>query len=148
MSNIGQIGENFVAQWLKQEGYSILAQRWRSQRGEIDLIALSREILAFVEVKTRSPKNWDADGLLAITPLKQIKLSQTAALFLAKYPNLSNFMCRFDVALVKVAPPTSMGSSFEENIRQINLDQSVFYQGYQLTLLNYIESAFEQQGIY
>ena len=142
MSNLGRIGEDLVAQWLVQNNYSILAQRWRSSRGEIDIIALSHQALAFVEVKTRSPHNWDANGLLAITSQKQSKISQTALFFLAKHSHLSHLVCRFDIALVKVNSLSSSPTS-SENALQISLGKPVLYQGYQLTLLNYIESAFE-----
>ncbi len=149
MPNLGKIGEELVAQWLSQQEYSIVAHRWRCRRGEIDIIALLREeVLAFVEVKTRSQNNWDADGLLAITAKKQSKLSQTALFFLAQYPNLSSLICRFDVALVKVDNALPSRLSPSTNITQIQLGKSLIYQGYQLTLLDYLESAFDQPEYY
>ena len=64
MTEIGHLGEQFVSQWLKSQGWLILQERWRSRWGEIDLIARSSriEMLAFVEVKTRSGGNWDEGG--------------------------------------------------------------------------------------
>ncbi len=122
-SNPGCLGEALVAQWLLETGWEIWARRWRSRGGEIDLIAWQSPdtsqgelfvkegispdfprseggMVAFVEVKTRSPGSWDAGGLLAISPAKQSKLIQTAELFLAAHPEVADFPCRFDVALV------------------------------------------------
>jgi putative endonuclease len=99
--NTGKLGEEVVAQWLIKQGGEILHQRWRWKRGEIDLIAIVSSTLLFVEVKTRNRSNWDSDGLLAITPQKQAKILRTAELFLVKYPDLCDYPCRFDVAIVR-----------------------------------------------
>lgn len=107
--NTGELGEELVAQWLIAAGGEILHRRWRWRRGEIDLIAIAGadsklcepDTLLFIEVKTRNRRNWDADGLLAITPQKQIRLVRTAELFLVKYPQLATYPCRFDVAIVR-----------------------------------------------
>ena len=71
--NTGKKGEEVVAQWLISRGGKVLHQRWRWKRGEIDLIAIESNTLLFIEVKTRNRSNWDADGLLAITPQKQAR---------------------------------------------------------------------------
>lgn len=114
-------------------------------------------VLAFVEVKTRSPRNWDADGLLAITPQKQTKLWQAAQLFLSQSPGLANFPCRFDVALVSCQrvcqrsnseSPDHLSSSSETMGKTIasssmQLGQPLFRAGYRLILQDYIQSAFD-----
>ena len=50
---IGQDNENAAAEYLKQQGYEILAQNFYTRMGEIDLIARDDEYLVFVEVKYR-----------------------------------------------------------------------------------------------
>lgn len=142
MISIGQLGEQFVAQWLITQGWEILQQRWRSPWGEIDLIAqsLNPNQITFVEVKTRSRGNWDAGGILAITPHKQAKLTQTANYFLGEHPNLAELPCRFDVALVQYKKCHNF--SQEESCPGIILSQPIQWQGYQLTLLDYMEAAF------
>ena len=50
----GNLGENIAAEYLAKNGYKILERNWRfSRAGEIDIIALDRDALVFVEVKTR-----------------------------------------------------------------------------------------------
>jgi len=98
---VGDRGEILVAQLLKANGWEILETQWRCYWGELDLIACDRQWLLFIEVKTRSDRNWDADGSLAITPKKQAKLIKSASTFLAQNPQLSALACRFDVALVR-----------------------------------------------
>lgn len=103
MGQIGKLGEDFVAQYLENKGWTILHQRWRCPWGEIDLIAQTQgnsPQIAFVEVKTRQQFNCDHNGLLAITPKKQTKIWTTANAFLSEHPHLADCPCRFDVALV------------------------------------------------
>ncbi|MBD2298197.1 MULTISPECIES: YraN family protein [Nostocales] len=114
--DIGQQGEDLVTQWLQSTGWLILHRRFSCRWGEIDIIAQypGKEVgeqrckgaeeenstLAFVEVKTRSSRNWDAGGREAITPQKQAKLWRTAEMFLNQYPENAEYPCRFDVAIV------------------------------------------------
>ena len=171
--NVGELGEKLVAEWLKNRGWTILHHRWRCRWGEIDLIAqmgngelgmVSGErgvgsggnspllhqldpIIAFVEVKTRSRGNWDGDGLLAITPRKQAKIRQTAELFLADYPDFATVNCRFDVAIVNCQRLSqSSRSAATGNVIEgipVELGMPVQVGGYQFTLQDYIDSAFE-----
>ncbi|MFB8791936.1 MAG: YraN family protein [Potamolinea sp.] len=179
--NLGLLGEQLVAQWLQSQDWIILHHRWRCRWGEIDLIAQLGEMgrggdlgvggvgeissfpsygstLAFVEVKTRGKGNWDADGLLAITPAKQAKLWQTAALFLAERPDFASLPCRFDVALVNSmrlpqrwrdddtnASDSSLATSNVIQLPAVQLGQPVFVAGYQLILQDYLVSAFDIQ---
>ena len=52
--DIGRYGEERAAAYLKDRGYEIIERNWRSQTGEIDLIAREKDLLVFVEVKTRN----------------------------------------------------------------------------------------------
>lgn len=139
MVSLGELGEQVTAQWLQNQGWDILASRWRCRWGELDLVAynLTRELI-FVEVKTRQNKNWDADGLCAITPQKQRKLYRTAQMFLSAYPQFSELACRFDLALVKARLLTAR-SDCKDTLPPIKLNSPVFWQGYELTLTTYLE---------
>ena len=136
MTSIGKIAEQFVARWLIYQGWQILHERWRSPWGEIDVIAQHNHTdeIVFVEVKTRKSYNWDRGGVLAVTPKKQAKIRQTADYFLGQYPHLANHYCRFDVALVH--HKISCQSSDKSSNLVIKIGIPIYWQGYQLTLLN------------
>jgi putative endonuclease len=144
----GQLGEVLVAQWLEQQGQQILYQRWQCRWGELDLVVGDRPTgtLAFVEVKTRSPGNWDVNGLLAIRPAKQRKLWKAAAAFLGSHPHLEHLPCRFDVALVRcrVLPPGSGTNT--PGSQQIEPGLPIVREGCQLVLHQYLVAALEGPG--
>jgi len=97
---LGNLGENLVTELLKAQGWQILATQWHCRWGELDIVACDREWLIFVEVKTRTPNNWDLNGALAISKSKQKKIHLSALDFLRCHPQLYDLSCRFDVALV------------------------------------------------
>jgi putative endonuclease len=123
-----------------------LQQRWRCRWGELDIIAGLQTAdktewitLAFVEVKTRSRGNWDADGSLSITSQKQAKLWKAAELFLMAHPTLATATCRFDVALVQCER-----LSGSVDVSGVDGETVTIAAGHRLTLLDYIPSAFTQ----
>lgn len=155
--NTGALGEDLVAQWLQSQGWQILYRRWRCRWGEIDIIAQqsnakSQPTLAFVEVKTRSRSNWDADGLLSINRQKRSKLLQTSEIFLADHPELADMTCRFDVALVCCQQlPRNPQKLFDLSQRSparppstITIGLPVTIAGYHMVLKDYIASAFDE----
>ena len=53
-NELGKLGEELAVEFLQKEGYEILDTNWTFQKAEIDIIAQKENILAIVEVKTRS----------------------------------------------------------------------------------------------
>ncbi|MEL7085211.1 MAG: YraN family protein [Cyanobacteria bacterium J06597_1] len=99
---IGNLGEQLVCDRLQTLGWTIAARQWKCRWGELDIVAVRDSDLKFVEVKTRSHRNWDASGALAITPRKQRRLIRTAQVFLQQHPDYFSCNCIFDAALVSI----------------------------------------------
>jgi putative endonuclease len=57
-NELGKKGEKLAVDFLLKKGYTIRDTNWRFQKAEIDIIAQKEEILAVVEVKTRSTTNF------------------------------------------------------------------------------------------
>jgi putative endonuclease len=143
----GALAEALVAQWLTQQGWTILEKRWTCRMGEIDLIAYRSPApktpanLVFVEVKARSSGNWDADGLLAITAQKQLKLWRSAQLYLAKHPAYADLPCSFDVALVHCRRSRPSDTALSSSV-ELGKGQTIA--GHCLTLTQYLPAAFDR----
>jgi len=97
-STVGAEGETRIASHLEQHGFSILKRNFTVQSGEIDIIACKKELLVFVEVKTRSHVYFNTSEV--ITRSKQKKIILAAKAFLAHH-NFNDKVYRFDVALVE-----------------------------------------------
>jgi len=98
---LGREGEDRAAKFLAKRGYRILERNYRTRSGEIDLIALDRGVVVFVEVKTRTSDAFGAPEL-AVTPQKQQRMLK-AALGYMKYKKLHQVPCRFDVVAISGA---------------------------------------------
>ncbi|MBL7082852.1 MAG: YraN family protein [Candidatus Aminicenantes bacterium] len=92
---LGRSGEEIALRFLKNKKYKIITKNYRLFRGEIDIIAQKRNILVFVEVKTRRSKNFGFPEE-SVTPSKQQQIKKIAQGFLVKN-NLQDIECRFDV---------------------------------------------------
>jgi putative endonuclease len=95
---VGDAGEDAVADWYRAAGFAVVARNWRVREGEIDLIARRADVLVFCEVKTRRS---DAFGIPAeaVTFRKQARIRKLAALWLATNRGVAGEV-RFDVASV------------------------------------------------
>ena len=95
---LGQEGEDRAARFLEKRGYRILERNYQTKSGEIDLIAMHKDELVFVEVKTRTSGAFGAPEL-AVDFRKQQRMVK-AALGYLKYKNLHQMPCRFDVVAI------------------------------------------------
>lgn len=100
---LGRLGERIACRYLMRRGFDILARRYEGRFGEIDIIAFDGEVIAFVEVKTRSTRDY-GDPAEFVHWEKQQNLRRTAEQFIARY-DLGEHSYRFDIVSV-LAPGT------------------------------------------
>ncbi|WP_456729392.1 YraN family protein [Bradyrhizobium sp. USDA 3364] len=93
----GISAESRAAALLIAKGYRILARRFRTPYGEIDLVARRRNLVAFVEVKARASLD---DAAYAVTPRQQQRIVNAAQAWLMAHPEHAEFDLRFDAVLI------------------------------------------------
>ena len=94
---LGRKGEFLAAFYLRLKGYRILARRYKTPVGEVDLIARKQNTIAFIEVKARKKYQ---DGVEAITYKQQMRCTRAAKYFLAAKPEYAELDLRFDAMIV------------------------------------------------
>ena len=94
---LGLSAESRAAMVLIAKGYRILARRFKTPVGEIDIVARRRRSLVFVEVKARERAD---DAAEAVTGRAKQRIVAAAELWLARNPADAQSEIRFDVILV------------------------------------------------
>jgi putative endonuclease len=102
---LGKLGEDLACAELARRGYAVLARRYRTRFGEIDIIARDNGVTVFVEVKTRNGDEFGG-GAAAVTAWKQRKITQMAVDYLSRH-GLHDTPCRFDVVVVDLTGETA-----------------------------------------
>jgi putative endonuclease len=110
----GKIGEDIAVKFLSRKGYKILKRNYRYGHGEIDIIAMDKDVLIFVEVRVKfSDKFGSPEDSVTIKKREQLK--KIASAFIQM--NEVNFSeCRFDV----------IGITFKEGKFNINHIENAF----------------------
>jgi putative endonuclease len=95
---LGILGESLAAAELTRRGYAILATRFRSRFGEIDIVCARDDLVVFVEVKARRSAR-RGSAAEALSSRKRRRISAMALDYLAWTGQLAS-RCRFDVVAI------------------------------------------------
>ena len=82
---------------LRLKGYRILARRFKSGQGEVDLIAKRGPVIAFIEVKFRA--NAEA-AIESVSERQRRRILNAASTFIARHPRYAQITSRFDIMVV------------------------------------------------
>jgi len=93
----GLSAESRAAAFLIAKGYRILAKRFRTRYGEIDIVARRRNLLAFIEVKARATLD---EAAYAVTTRQQARIIEAAQAWLVAHPEHADFELRFHAMLI------------------------------------------------
>jgi putative endonuclease len=92
----GILAETLVALLLRLKGHRIVARRYATPVGEIDLVALKGKRLAFIEVKRRRTRD---DAAFSVTAKQKRRIVRAAQYWLASHPAFAGHDIAFDVVL-------------------------------------------------
>lgn len=93
----GRFAETLAAWSCRLLGFRVLAMRYRTPFGEIDLVLRRRSLLVFAEVKARPSLT---EALEALRPNQQARLAQAAEIYLRDHPVHSACSIRFDLIAI------------------------------------------------
>jgi putative endonuclease len=94
---VGLSAESRAAAFLIAKGYRILARRYRTPVGEIDIVARRRKVLVFAEVKARNRLD---DAAEAVSDRTKLRIVAAAEFWLSQHPDDVTSEMRFDAVLV------------------------------------------------
>ncbi|BAS27481.1 YraN family protein [Limnochorda pilosa] len=101
--SLGAWGERLAQVYLEGLGYRILERNLRSRLGELDLVALDGQTLAFVEVRTRRSSRLGGPEE-SVDGAKRARLARLAAAYLQRFPSHRGRPVRIDVVTVRIRP--------------------------------------------
>ena len=92
--NFGLDAENITVEYFKSLGFEVLARRYKTKYGEIDLIVQKNQSIIFVEVKARN-KNLAVENL--ISKRQVLRIYSSAEFFLSEFSKYQSYECRIDL---------------------------------------------------
>jgi putative endonuclease len=104
----GRTAETIALWYLRCKGYRLLARRFKSPQGEVDLIMRKGDTTAFVEVKARKTVD---DAVISVTNYQARRIASASATWMARDPRAAAGYCRFDI----VAVPSYLWPTHIEN---------------------------------
>lgn len=114
----GRIGEEIALKYLKENNYKIIERNFRHKKlGEIDIIAEDKNVLVFIEVKTRKSEKYGSP-LEAVNTCKQKKIKKMAEYYLT-YKKIKEKNCRMDVLTITLDK--------ENKVKNINLVKNAIF---------------------
>lgn len=144
-AQVGKRGEQAAARYLKRRGYQVLERNLHISHEEIDIIAVDRHCIAFVEVKTRIGRPENADRYSApasaVTYQKQQHLLRAANAYLSK--NTYSLQPRMDIIEIYLTPDNDL-SFFDRLVEKVTSWFGVPQR--RLIHINHIENAFGLHG--
>jgi len=110
--NIGLRGEDLAHRYLRRNGFMVVARNWRPPQGggEIDIVAWERDILVFVEVKSRASGEWSAPE--RDIDLEKINALRRAARDYVRRAGADETKIRFDVISIVGRKPEHLRDAF------------------------------------
>lgn len=94
----GHAAERLAALALRVKGYRIIARRYRTNLGEIDIIARKGDLVAFIEVKARRLEQAAVD---AVSYSAQGRIRAASDLWLSRQPDAVRLSLRYDIVAVR-----------------------------------------------
>jgi len=114
--NKGHEGEQIACKFLKKHGYKVIEKNYTCKYGEMDIIAVEKNVLCFIEVKSRRSIEYGLPEEY-VDKRKQEKLIKTAHVYsIAKKPNIPDR--RFDVVSVDL---NNLSCRVIKNAFEVNL---------------------------
>jgi putative endonuclease len=98
-AELGRAAEDIAAEHLRQQGLEVVTRNFRRRNGEIDIVARAGEVLAIVEVRTRSSELFGG-AAASIDGWKRHKIIRATEQLLQQQRELARLRVRFDVIVV------------------------------------------------
>ncbi|WP_137155269.1 YraN family protein [Rhizobium sp. FKL33] len=94
----GHVAEHLAAFYLIAKGYRIMAMRYKTRSGEIDIVARKKDLAVFIEVKARASIE---DGLNAVTAETQERIRRASDIWLSRQQQAADLGARYDVVVIR-----------------------------------------------
>lgn len=113
--SLGDLGEQLAAKYLKKHGYRLIERNYFTPVGELDIVARERDVLCFVEVKTRTDQTYGS-GFDAVGPAKRRHIGRAALIYLKRNRiKFSELKVRFDIIFIELPDNGSPSYHLEKN---------------------------------